>query len=96
MGVDPADPPSKKPMQFDQLQDFFVTSRNRPGQFAQQKQDFLSVLEMAAGDFPRHEFMAENLPFLKVTDETRVAATQMVHPNGCVGKNHDGSGTDGF
>jgi hypothetical protein len=44
--------------------------------------------EIAASDLADHEGMHQDTPILNCLAELRIAITEMIHPDGCIGQYH--------
>jgi hypothetical protein len=79
-----------QPVILNKLQHFFISCGRRHGQRLEQPKDFLSVLQIPAGQLADDEWMGDHVSFLQEFDEAGAARSEMSNPNGCIDENHCG------
>ncbi len=58
--------------------------RFRSGEILKQREDFISIFYMAAGNFSDDERMAHHASILEEPAKLRVVIAQMIYPNGSI------------
>ncbi len=71
-----------------ELQDLLVFGLGSQGKKLQKREDFLSVLEIAAGQFADNERMAQHFPVIQQPFKIRVSLSKMTNPDRGVHENH--------
>jgi len=72
----------------DELQDLLVFCLGGQGKNLQKREDFLSVLEMATGEFADNERVGHHFPIIQQPFKVRGALPKMAHPYRGVHENH--------
>lgn len=88
MCVNPAYSSSSKAPIFDHLRDFGVGYQLRYRQSMQSGQDGCAVFQVAARQFARNERMDQNKSLRQAFRKTWITVTEVVNPDGSVGKHH--------
>jgi hypothetical protein len=86
MYVNPAEAAAVQLLALDQLQYLFVPRGCCRWQRRQELQDLRAPAQRPAGQLPDHERVHEYEPVLEQRAEARLAAAQVLDPDGCVGE----------
>ena len=90
MDIDPSQPLSKEFMGFNKRKKLLILDCGRDRQDSQRLEDFRSISQVAAGQFPSNERVTEDQLFLQQLAESRGVGTKVINPHGSIDeREHD-------